>query len=128
MRENSQRIFKRLLIILLAVMLLTGSMIVLAFQWFYSIAANSIIRRWENSVQQSARDVSYYLTTPMDAIAVPELKDRKICISLGASFYPANRNDSFEDLYKRADKGTYESKKTEGSHATFRYYDTDAGQ
>ena len=69
MKENSQRTFRRLLIILLAVMLLTGAMIIFAFYRFYSIASSNIIRRWQNSVQQEAQDVSYYLTMPMDAVA-----------------------------------------------------------
>ena len=53
-------------------------------------------------------------------IEIPELGERKIELSIGASFYPATKEDSFEALYKRADSGTYESKKIEGSKVTFR--------
>ena len=55
----------------------------------------------------------------IDGINIPELGDRKIQMSVGATFYPADRNDSFEEMYKRADAGTYESKKTEGNCFTF---------
>ena len=51
----------------------------------------------------------------IEAIDIPELKDRKVTVSVGASFYPANTSDSFEKLYKRADTGTYESKTHEGN-------------
>lgn len=51
-------------------------------------------------------------------IQIPELEGRKICISVGVTFYPADRNDSFEALYARADEGLYDSKKTEGNFMT----------
>ncbi len=53
-------------------------------------------------------------------IDIPELDGRKIEISVRASFYPATKEDSFEALYKRADSGTYESKKKTGNIVTFR--------
>ena len=56
----------------------------------------------------------------INGIDIPELKDRKISLSVGASFYPATHEDSFEAMYKRADSGTYESKKHEGNAFTFR--------
>jgi diguanylate cyclase (GGDEF)-like protein len=56
----------------------------------------------------------------LDKVDIPELGDRKICISLGASFYPQSEIDSFEDLYARADAGTYESKRHKGCYATFK--------
>ncbi|WP_408071720.1 diguanylate cyclase domain-containing protein [Butyrivibrio sp. JL13D10] len=59
----------------------------------------------------------------IDNIDIPELGDRIISISVGASFYPANNNDSFEALYSRADEGAYESKRKEGSYVTFRLVD-----
>ena len=55
----------------------------------------------------------------IDHIIIPELKGRKISVSMGASFYPANKNDSFEALYTRADAGTYASKAVEGNQVTF---------
>ena len=58
----------------------------------------------------------------VEAIDIPELQGRKIEVSVGASFYPADRNDSFEELYARADRGTYESKKEKGNRVTFNDY------
>ena len=52
-------------------------------------------------------------------VDIPELEGRKIALSVGASFYPATREDSFEALYNRADSGTYVSKKSEGNAFTF---------
>ena len=52
-------------------------------------------------------------------IEIPELEERRICISVGGTFYPADRNDSFEALYDRADSGLYESKRVSGNHVTF---------
>lgn len=52
-------------------------------------------------------------------IDIHELGDREISLSVGATFYPADRNDSFEELYKRADEGLYDSKKIEGNFVTF---------
>ncbi len=55
----------------------------------------------------------------IDRIAIPELQDRKITLSVGVTFYPATHADSFEAMYQRADSGTYESKKEAGNKATF---------
>ena len=55
----------------------------------------------------------------IDAINIPELGDRKITISLGAAFFNAEENPTFEELYKRADSATYESKKFQGNRHTF---------
>lgn len=55
----------------------------------------------------------------IDQIEIPELGNRKISVSLGASFYKIEEDCAFEDLYKRADSATYVSKKTDGSCATF---------
>ena len=55
----------------------------------------------------------------IEAIDIAELGDRKISVSVGGTFYPADHNDSFEALYARADSGLYESKKVVGNHVTF---------
>ncbi len=67
-----------------------------------------------------AENIMERLFCNLGKITIPELGERKICVSAGGTFYPANRNDSFEALYARSDAGLYESKKTEGSHVTFR--------
>ena len=55
----------------------------------------------------------------IDGVDIPELKDRKIHISLGAAFYNAETEETFEELYQRADSGTYISKKQFGNTVTF---------
>ena len=50
----------------------------------------------------------------------PELEERKVCVSAGAAFYKGGGKQSFEELYKLADSGVYESKKIDGSAVTFR--------
>ena len=50
---------------------------------------------------------------------IPKLGDHQINISIGAAFYYATDMFSFEELYKRADSCTYESKKVKGSVVTF---------
>lgn len=55
----------------------------------------------------------------IDSIVIPEMGDRKICLSVGVTFYPATHEDSFEAMYQRADTCTYASKKIEGNAVTF---------
>ena len=56
----------------------------------------------------------------IDKIAIPELGDRKIKISLGAALYDEQMKCTFNEIYKRADIGVYTSKKTVGNSATFK--------
>ena len=51
---------------------------------------------------------------------IPELKGREVCVSAGAAFFKENSKLSFEELYKQADSGVYESKKISGSALIFR--------
>lgn len=55
----------------------------------------------------------------IECISIPELGDRKITVSLGAVLYDGSENTTFSDLYKKADEGTYESKKIQGSAFSF---------
>lgn len=52
----------------------------------------------------------------IDEISLPELKGRKISVSLGASF--ASEQKNFDKLFGLADWALYESKKTAGNKAT----------
>ncbi|MBQ7618407.1 MAG: GGDEF domain-containing protein [Desulfovibrio sp.] len=52
-------------------------------------------------------------------INLPELAGREVTISVGATFYPTACPDSFENMYQRADQGTYESKKLPGNQLIF---------
>ena len=54
-------------------------------------------------------------------IEIPEMKGRKIEISVGVAFYQMYDTFPFEELYKRADRCTYLSKKHLGSYATYHY-------
>ena len=51
---------------------------------------------------------------------IPELEGREICLSAGAAFFREGDKLSFEDLYKLADSGVYESKNIKGSALTFK--------
>ncbi len=51
---------------------------------------------------------------------IPELGGKEVCVSAGAVFFKEGDKQSFEDLYKLADSGVYESKKIQGSALTFR--------
>ena len=51
---------------------------------------------------------------------IPELEGREVCVSAGAVFYKEGEKRSFEDLYKLADSGVYESKKIQGSALNFK--------
>ena len=55
----------------------------------------------------------------IDKIDIPELGDRKIKISLGAALFNEKDKSTFNEVYKRADIGVYDSKKTVGNSATF---------
>ncbi len=46
---------------------------------------------------------------------IPELEGREIHVSAGAAFFKQGNKLSFEELYKMADSGVYESKKIQGS-------------
>lgn len=51
---------------------------------------------------------------------IPEIEGKSICVSAGAAFFREGEKLSFEDLYKLADSGVYESKKIKGSALTFK--------
>ena len=57
--------------------------------------------------------------TGISKMDIPEIKSKKICVSAGATFFKEGSKASFEELYKLADRGVYESKKVEGSALHF---------
>ena len=59
----------------------------------------------------------------LEQINIPEMGNKKIYISLGASFCYDGEEISFDQLYKEADTAMYTSKKTEGYCATIYQYD-----
>lgn len=57
----------------------------------------------------------------IENIHIPELGNRKITVSLGATFFNVEENLSFAEVYKRADSAAYESKKIPGN--VYRFYE-----
>ncbi len=53
-------------------------------------------------------------------IIIPELGDRSITASIGATIIKSNETADFAENYSLIDKGLYESKKVIGSHVTFK--------
>ncbi len=70
--------------------------------------------------EDSGRAVMDRLFKEIARMDIPELGDRKICVSAGAVFSKDNEKRTFEELYKLADSGVYESKKISGSAMNFR--------
>ncbi len=69
--------------------------------------------------KEIGKKISERLFKKIVMMDIPELGDHKITVSMGAAFYNAEEKEPFDILYKRADKGTYLSKKTEGNMVTF---------
>lgn len=69
--------------------------------------------------EENGRKIINRLFEEIDAINIPELGDRKITISLGSAFFKAGEHLTFEEIYHRADLGTYSSKKIQGNCQTF---------
>lgn len=55
----------------------------------------------------------------VDSIHIAELKNFRIRLSVGISFFDVGRKSSLENLYREADFASYESKKIEGNCMTF---------
>ena len=79
----------------------------------FAFYALGITEQWEGQM------VIERFFSLIDKIDIPELGDRKITVSLGASIYTVDDECTFEELYKRADTATYVSKKTIGNCSTF---------
>ena len=69
--------------------------------------------------EESGRKIINRLFEEIDAIDIPELGTRKITISLGSAFFKVEDKLTFEEIYHRADLGTYSSKKVQGNCQTF---------
>ena len=70
------------------------------------------------SDEERGANVILRLFREIDDIYIAELGDRKISISLGSALFHADEKISFDELYKRADLATYESKKIKGNFHT----------
>ena len=69
--------------------------------------------------EKKGAEVIKRLFSEIDAIDIPELGNRKITISLGSAFNNPSEKLTFEEIYHRADLGTYASKKVHGNFQTF---------
>ena len=56
----------------------------------------------------------------LETIVIPELGDRTITASIGATIIKPGDPVIFAEKYKLVDEGVYESKKIDGSHVTFK--------
>ncbi|MCR5594725.1 MAG: GGDEF domain-containing protein [Lachnospiraceae bacterium] len=70
--------------------------------------------------EEAGREMMDRFFKEIAGMDIPELWDNRICVSAGAVFFKDGDKRSFEDLYKLADSGVYESKKFNGSTLKFR--------
>ncbi len=68
---------------------------------------------------EAGRPVIERLISAVSRINIPELQGRRINISIGAAFYMPQDTFTFDELYRRADSCTYQSKRKDGSCVTF---------
>ena len=71
-----------------------------------TLTLDSLNRLWDEIV----KNMSY--------INIPQLNNRKLEISFGATIFNGENNITFNDLYHLADQAMYESKKHEGNYKT----------
>ncbi len=69
--------------------------------------------------KEMAEQILRRLFAKVDAISIPGLEQMKVHISVGVTYSNPDDKPLFKEVYKRADAGTYESKKIEGNQATF---------
>lgn len=70
--------------------------------------------------EEAGREMMDRFFKEIAGMDIPELGNSRICVSAGAVFFKDGDKRSFEDLYKLADSGVYESKKFNGSTLKFR--------
>ncbi len=72
------------------------------------------------SDEESGKAVMDRVFNEIAKMDVPELGGRNVYVSAGAAFFKEGDKRSFEELYKLADSGVYESKKIDGSALNFK--------
>lgn len=65
----------------------------------------------EVSDGKTGAEIVRRIQTEVDGIVIPELKGGRISVSVGASYYPEDGDDTFDALYQRADHRMYENKR-----------------
>lgn len=71
---------------------------------FTEVAGNQILDRFVQNIHK---------------MKIPRLGDHEIDVSIGVAFYYPTDTFKFEELYRRADSCTYESKKVQGSEVCY---------
>ena len=74
----------------------------------------------EVTTKKIANQIIKRFIANLETIVIPELGDRTITASIGATIIKPGSPVQFADQYKLVDEGVYESKKIEGSHVTFK--------
>ncbi len=74
----------------------------------------------EVTTKKIANQIIKRFIANLETIVIPELGDRTITASIGATIIPTGTPVNFTEKYKLVDEGVYESKKIEGSHVTFK--------
>lgn len=63
-------------------------------------------------------DAVYKFFTILDSIHIPQLKERRVTVSVGAVLYDGKTGRTFDELYEIADHNLYESKKLPNNRLT----------
>ena len=74
----------------------------------------------EVTTKKIANQIIKRFIANLETIVIPELGDRTITASIGATIIPSGTPVNFTEKYKLVDEGVYESKKINGSHVTFK--------
>ena len=74
----------------------------------------------EVTTKKIANQIIKRFIANLETIEIPELGDRKITASIGATIIKPGTSVNFTEKYKLVDEGVYESKKVEGSQVTFK--------
>ncbi|MBP5601238.1 MAG: sensor domain-containing diguanylate cyclase [Treponema sp.] len=74
----------------------------------------------EVTTKKIANQIISRFIANLEKIVIPELGDRTITASIGATIIEPGNTVSFAEKYKLIDEGVYESKKVEGSNVTFK--------
>jgi diguanylate cyclase (GGDEF)-like protein/PAS domain S-box-containing protein len=74
----------------------------------------------EVTTKKIANQIIKRFIANLEAIVIPELGDRTITASIGATIIKPGTPVQFADQYKLIDEGVYESKKVDGSQVTFK--------
>ena len=74
----------------------------------------------EVTTKKIANQIIKRFIANLETIVIPELGDRTITASIGATIIKPGNPVIFAEKYKLVDEGVYESKKVDGSHVTFK--------